>query len=66
MQRDRPCESTGLDHRPAQEDRDGPRRDHADPDAGDLWVRLQQLLATKTTSLREELKSYAAEKGVQI
>jgi phosphotransferase system enzyme I (PtsP) len=35
-------------------------------DAGDLWARLQELLASKTTSLREELKSYAAEKGVQI
>ena len=35
-------------------------------DAGDLWARLQELLATKSTSLREELKSYAAEKGVQI
>jgi hypothetical protein len=35
-------------------------------DASDLWVRLQELLASKSTSLREELKSYAAEKGVQI
>jgi phosphotransferase system enzyme I (PtsP) len=35
-------------------------------DAGDLWARLQELLASKATSLREELKSYAAEKGVQI
>jgi phosphotransferase system, enzyme I, PtsP len=35
-------------------------------DAGELWARLQELLATKSTSLREELKSYAAEKGVQI
>jgi phosphotransferase system enzyme I (PtsP) len=35
-------------------------------DATDLWVRLQELLACKSTTLREELKSYAAEKGVQI
>jgi phosphotransferase system enzyme I (PtsP) len=35
-------------------------------DASDLWVRLQELLACKSTTLREELKSYAAEKGVQI
>jgi len=35
-------------------------------DASDLWVRLQELLASKSTSLREDLKSYAAEKGVQI
>jgi phosphotransferase system enzyme I (PtsP) len=35
-------------------------------DAGELWARLQELLATKSTSLREELKSFAAEKGVQI
>ena len=35
-------------------------------DAGDLRVRLEQLLACTTTSLREELKAYAAEKGVQI
>jgi phosphotransferase system enzyme I (PtsP) len=35
-------------------------------DAGDLWVRLQELLACKATSLRDELKTYAAEKGVQI
>jgi phosphotransferase system enzyme I (PtsP) len=35
-------------------------------DAGELWARLQELLASKSTSLREELKSYAAEKGVQI
>jgi phosphotransferase system enzyme I (PtsP) len=35
-------------------------------DATDLWVRLQELLTCKSTSLREELKSYAAEKGVQI
>jgi hypothetical protein len=35
-------------------------------DAGDLWARLQELLASKATTLREELKSYAAEKGVQI
>jgi phosphotransferase system enzyme I (PtsP) len=35
-------------------------------DAGELWARLQELLSTKSTSLREELKSYAAEKGVQI
>ena len=35
-------------------------------DATDLWVRLQELLACSSTSVREELKSYAAEKGVQI
>jgi phosphotransferase system enzyme I (PtsP) len=35
-------------------------------DAGDLWARLQELLATNASSLREELKLYAAEKGVQI
>ena len=35
-------------------------------DATDLWVRLQELLAWTSTSVREELKSYAAEKGVQI
>ena len=35
-------------------------------DAGDLWVRLQDLLASKATSLRDDLKAYAAEKGVQI
>lgn len=35
-------------------------------DAGDLWGRLQELLANKATSLRDELKAYAAEKGVQI
>ena len=35
-------------------------------DATDLWVRLQELLACTSTSVREELKSYAAEKGVQI
>jgi phosphotransferase system, enzyme I, PtsP len=35
-------------------------------DAGDLWVRMQELLACKATSVREELKSYAVEKGVQI
>jgi phosphotransferase system enzyme I (PtsP) len=35
-------------------------------DAADLWAHLQKLLACKATSVREELKSYAAEKGVQI
>jgi phosphotransferase system enzyme I (PtsP) len=35
-------------------------------DAGDLWVRMQELLACKATSLRNELNSYAAEKGVQV
>ncbi|MGA8690200.1 MAG: phosphoenolpyruvate--protein phosphotransferase, partial [Methyloceanibacter sp.] len=35
-------------------------------DAGDLWTRLEELLACKATSVRDELKSYAAEKGVQI
>ena len=35
-------------------------------DVSDLWVRLQELLAGKATTVREELRSYAAEKGVQI
>ena len=35
-------------------------------DASDLWGRLQELLACTDTTLRAELKSYAAEKGVQI
>ena len=35
-------------------------------DAADLWSRMEGLMATRSTSLREELKSYAAEKGVQV
>jgi phosphotransferase system enzyme I (PtsP) len=35
-------------------------------DVADLWSRLEPLLASKTTSLRDDLKAYAAEKGVQI
>jgi phosphotransferase system enzyme I (PtsP) len=35
-------------------------------DAGNLRRKLNDLLATKATSLREELKLYAAEKGVQV
>jgi phosphotransferase system enzyme I (PtsP) len=35
-------------------------------DAGDLRRKLSDLLATKATSLRDELKLYAAEKGVQV
>jgi phosphotransferase system enzyme I (PtsP) len=35
-------------------------------DAADLWSRLEDLLGSKATSLRDELKSYAAEKGVQV
>ncbi len=35
-------------------------------DAGALRERLNEWLETKTTSLREELKRFAAEKGVQI
>jgi phosphotransferase system enzyme I (PtsP) len=35
-------------------------------DASDLWGRLHELLACTDTTLRAELKSYAAEKGVQI
>lgn len=35
-------------------------------DAGDVWARLQQLLVCTATSLRQELKAYAVEKGVQI
>ena len=35
-------------------------------DAGDLWSRLEGLLTTKATSLRDDLKAYAAEKGVQV
>jgi phosphotransferase system enzyme I (PtsP) len=35
-------------------------------DASDLWMRLQELLSTRSTSLREELRAYATEKGVQI
>ncbi len=35
-------------------------------DASDLSVRLEQMLDTRTTSLRNELKQFAAEKGVQI
>jgi phosphotransferase system enzyme I (PtsP) len=35
-------------------------------DAGDLWSRLEGLLTSKATSLRDDLKAYAAEKGVQV
>jgi hypothetical protein len=35
-------------------------------DAADLWSRMEGLLSSKATSLRDELKSYAAEKGVQV
>jgi phosphotransferase system enzyme I (PtsP) len=35
-------------------------------DAADLWSRLEGLLGSKATSLRDELKAYAAEKGVQV
>ena len=35
-------------------------------DASDLWSRLEGLLASNVSSLREELKAYAAERGVQI
>jgi len=35
-------------------------------DAGALRERLNEWLETKTTSLREDLKRFAAEKGVQI
>ena len=35
-------------------------------DAGNLWERLEELLECKDTSLREELKRFAAEQGVQI
>jgi len=35
-------------------------------DAGDLWERLKELLSARATTLRDEFKAYAAEKGVQI
>jgi phosphotransferase system enzyme I (PtsP) len=35
-------------------------------DAGDLRERLDEWLESKNTSLREDLKRFAAEKGVQI
>ncbi len=35
-------------------------------DAGNLQQRLDELLDTKKTSLREDLKRFAAESGVQI
>jgi phosphotransferase system enzyme I (PtsP) len=35
-------------------------------DAGNLRERLEQLLECKDTSLREDLKRFAAEQGVQI
>jgi phosphotransferase system enzyme I (PtsP) len=35
-------------------------------DAGALRERLNEWLETKSTSLREDLKRFAAEKGVQI
>jgi phosphotransferase system enzyme I (PtsP) len=35
-------------------------------DAGALREKMDEWLETKTTSLREDLKRFAAEKGVQI
>ncbi len=35
-------------------------------DAGSLRERLDQLLESKNTSLRDDLRRFAAEKGVQI
>ena len=35
-------------------------------DAGDLQERLDEWLESKNTSLREDLKRFATEKGVQI
>ena len=35
-------------------------------DAGALRERINEWLETKATSLREDLKHFAAEKGVQI
>jgi phosphotransferase system enzyme I (PtsP) len=35
-------------------------------DAGNLARRLEELLATKNTSVREDLKRFATEQGVQI
>jgi phosphotransferase system enzyme I (PtsP) len=35
-------------------------------DAGDLWERLKDLLSTRATTVRDELRAYAAAKGVQI
>jgi phosphotransferase system enzyme I (PtsP) len=35
-------------------------------DAGELQGRLDELLISKATSVREELKQFAAEKGVQV
>ncbi len=35
-------------------------------DAGDLWERLKDLLGARATTVRDELRAYAAEKGVQI
>jgi len=35
-------------------------------DAGDLWERLKDLLSAGATTVRDELRAYAAEKGVQI
>jgi len=35
-------------------------------DAGDLRPKLNDLMATRATSIREDLKLYAAEKGVQV
>ena len=35
-------------------------------DAADLWSRLEEMLMSGTTSLRDDLKAYAAEKGVQV
>ena len=35
-------------------------------DVGDLRERLDELLESKAASLREDMKQYAAEKGVQV
>jgi phosphotransferase system enzyme I (PtsP) len=35
-------------------------------DAADLWERLKGLLSARATTVRDELRAYAAEKGVQI
>jgi phosphotransferase system enzyme I (PtsP) len=35
-------------------------------DAGNLGRRLDELLESKTTSLREDLRRFAAEHGVQV
>jgi phosphotransferase system enzyme I (PtsP) len=35
-------------------------------DAADLWERLKGLLSARATTVRDELRAYAVEKGVQI